>query len=283
MIQELQEEGFTVKKACSLFGVSQSGYYRAMKKRPTPRQERYVKIKERIISLFFLHKGRYGRVRLRRELKKEGLKVSEKFIAQTLKERNLMARKRRGHRPKTTTQGKEKAAPNHLQTRVPTAPNQVLVTDITYLPTKEGFLYLSALMDLYTRKIKGYALSNSLHTNLTLESLEDALGKHPELIGALHHSDRGCQYTSHAYAEYLKRYQLKPSMSATGYCYDNAAMESFWATLKTEIGDEPIKVFESKEHARQEVFEYIEGYYNTIRIHSGIDYRSPDELECSAA
>ena len=272
-----------MKESCALFKVSQSGYYAAVNARATERQKHYLSLRDQIIKTFYFHKGRYGRIRLKRELADDGIIVSEKFIAKVLRENGLVARAKRGFRPKTTTPGEGNAAPNHLKNRQVTAPNQILVTDITYLPTKEGFLYLSGIMDLFSRKIKGFALSESLHTNLPLAGLEDALKKCPELIGSLHHSDRGCQYTSHAYGEYLKKYQLKPSMSATGYCYDNAAMESFWATLKREIGEEYTPVFETREHAKQAVFEYIEGYYNTIRKHSGIKYQSPNKLEKESA
>lgn len=283
MIEELSSQGHSVKECCHLFKVSQSGYYAARKNTPTERQNHYLSLEQQVLKMFFLHKGRYGRIRLKKELEKAGINLSEKFIAKVLKENRLRARGNRSFRPKTTTQGEGSIASNHLKTKEINAPNQVLVTDITYIPTKEGFLYLSALMDLYSRKIKGYSLGESLHTQLTLESLEDALKKHPELIGSLHHSDRGCQYTSYAYAEYLKKYELKPSMSATGYCYDNAAMESFWATLKREAGEIYTPVFGSKEEARQAIFEYIDGYYNTVRMHSMVDYQSPDEIEKNEA
>ena len=234
-----------------------------------------------MLKIYHSHKGRYGRIRIKKELEKAGVTLSEKFISQVLKSEGLYARGNKAFRPKTTTHGEGNVSENHLKTTKVTAPNQVLVTDITYIPTKEGFLYLSALMDLFSRKIKGFHIGESLHTVLILKSLEDALEKYPELIGALHHSDRGCQYTSYAYREYLKQYQLKSSMSGVGYCYDNAAMESFWATLKREIGEEYTPVFKTKEEARQLIFEYIEGYYNTTRIHSSIDYQSPNSLEKS--
>lgn len=279
MIESLSSQGHSVKECCLLFKVSQSGYYAAQKSTPTDRQNHYLSLEKKVLKMFFLHKGRYGRIRLKKELQKEGVTLSEKFISKVLKDNGLRARGNRAFRPKTTTPGEGNVSSNHLKTKEVNRPNQVLVTDITYIPTKEGFLYLSALMDLYSRKIKGYAIGESLHTQLTLESLEDALRKHPELIGSLHHSDRGCQYTSKPYAEYLKKYKLKPSMSATGYCYDNAAMESFWATLKREVGEDYTPVFNTKEEAKQAIFEYIEGYYNTVRMHSSIGYQEPNLLD----
>jgi len=134
-------------------------------------------------------------------------------------------------------------------------------------------------MDLHTRVIKGFHSGDSLETSLVLKALDNALYRYPELSGSLHHTDRGCQYTSSAYREALQTRQIKLSMSALGYCYDNAHMESFWASLKCEIGEQPISEFETKEEAKQAIFEYIEAYYNTIRLHSSIDYKTPLNFE----
>jgi len=191
----------------------------------------------------------------------------------------LRARKRRSFRPKTTQTSSQNIAPNTLAETTTTQPNQVTVTDITYIRTKEGFLYLSAIMDLHTRLIKGYHTGDSLETSLVLQALKKALTKYPQLEGSLHHTDRGCQYTSHAYQAALSSSDVELSMSAQGYCYDNAHMESFWATLKCEIGDQSIHEFETKEDAKQAIFEYIESYYNTRRVHSALDYKTPLQFE----
>jgi len=191
----------------------------------------------------------------------------------------LFARKRKRFRPKTTqVDQRAKYSLNHLKAFHPGAPNEVLVTDITYLPTKEGWLYLSGVMDLYSKKIKGYALSDSLQTNFCLRALHSAVRSYPRLKGALHHSDRGIQYTSKAYQDQLREFKMTSSISAKGYCYDNAAMESFWATLKKEFLPDS-KVFHTKKEASEAVFEYINTYYNTIRRHSSIHYLSPLQFE----
>ena len=282
---QLQQEGHSVASCCQLFKVSQSGYYESKKREHqlTRRQQHYQSIADEIEALFWKHKGRCGRIRLRRYLQDLEIKASEKFIDKVMKERDLQARRKRRYRPKTTQVTAKKFAENKLANYSPKSANEVIVTDITYLRTQEGFLYLSAVMDLKTKLIKGYSCSESLHTDFTLQSLATAMHRHPELKGAIHHSDRGCQYTSHAYLKSVQDYGLELSMSAQGYCYDNAAMESFWATLKLEMADEAHTVFETKEKARQAVFEYIDGYYNTVRIHSAINYQTPQQAELALA
>jgi len=283
MIGKLQQDGHGVAACCQLFKVSQSGYYESKKRvdRSTSRQLHYKLLADKIEALFYQHKGRCGRIRLKRYLQAMGTQVSEKFIDKTMKARGLLARRKRSYQPKTTTVTATKFAPNQLVNNSPKSANQVIVTDITYLRTHEGFLYLSAIMDLKTKLIKGYSCSDSLHTDFTLKSLATAMRHYPELKGAIHHSDRGCQYTSGSYTKAVQNYGLKLSMSAQGYCYDNAAIESFWATLKLEMGIEAHTVFETKEQARQAVFEYIDGYYNTVRIHSAIDYKTPQQAEAA--
>ena len=236
-------------------------------------------MKQEIIDCFHAHKSRYGRIRIQKELEEEGLTLSQPFISETLRDNGLRARSKAPYRPKTTITSKTNIADNTLASTCTHRPNQVTVTDITYIKTKEGWLYLAAIMDLHTRVIKGYHVGESLETSLVLQAFHKALSNYPELAGSLHHTDRGCQYTSKAYKEALEANQIKLSMSAQGYCYDNAHMESFWASLKREIGDEPIDEFETKEDAKQAIFEYIYGYYNTVRKHSALNYKSPLETE----
>jgi len=262
-----------------MFEVSQSGYYDSLSRTPSQRELRNEALKKAITEVFHRHKGRYGRTRIWYELKSLGLSVSEKLVGKLMHSLGLFARRRKRFRPKTTqVDRRAKYSKNHLKGMSPDAPNQVLVTDITYLPTKEGWLYLSGVMDLYSKKIKGYALSDSLQTSFCLRALHSAVNSYPKLKGALHHSDRGIQYTSRAYQNQLRDFQMKSSMSAQGYCYDNAAMESFWATLKAELLPES-KVFQTKREAAQAVFEYIQAYYNTIRRHSSLGYLSPLQFE----
>lgn len=153
--------------------------------------------------------------------------------------------------------------------------------DITYVATKEGWLYLAGFMDSYSKLIKGYSISDEMPTALVTKALENALVSYPKLRGAVIHSDRGSQYTSHAYQEKLNHYDLKISMGKTGCCYDNASIESFWSTLKTECFPAN-NVFETKREAKAAIFEYIEAYYNTQRLHSTLNYSTPLAAEKAA-
>ena len=151
------------------------------------------------------------------------------------------------------------------------------MSDITYVFTRQGWLYLAAVMDLYSRKIIGWASSDSLATNLVTTALQQALAQRRPPAGLLHHSDRGCQYASHDYRRLLKTCHIQPSMSAQGYCYDNAAMESFWSTLKTEWLHP--QTFLTRPQAHSAIFDYIETFYNPIRLHSALGYHSPVDYE----
>ncbi len=195
----------------------------------------------------------------------------------------LLARKKRSFRP-TTTQNiaRLKYAPNRIKDRPTTsAPNQVVVTDITYVATKQCWLYLAAVMDLYSKRINGHQIEEYMQTDLIGKALEKAVKHHPKLTGCVHHRDRGSQYTSRQYLQQVSDYGLQSSMSAKGNCYDNAAIESFWSTLKTEAFPESV-TFESKETARQAIFEYIDGYYHTQRMHSSLNYLTPLAAENAA-
>jgi transposase InsO family protein len=156
-------------------------------------------------------------------------------------------------------------------------PNAVWVADITYLPTEEGWAYLAAVMDLGTRQIRGWALKDTLRTELVAEAFSQAVHRHRPAPGLIHHSDQGCQYASDAYRQLLDRHGALSSMGRTGNCYDNAAMESFWATLKTELLRG--RPFASRQQARLALFDYVEIFYNRHRLHSALGYRSPAVFE----
>lgn len=279
----LKSAKHSIPMLCNLFGVSQSGYFSSLKTSSTPRRIRRDNLGEKISEIFRDHKGRYGRPRVYREMRKQGEQISEKMVGSLMRSKGLVARKKRAFRP-TTTQNtaRQKYASNLLKDHpVTTAPGEVLVSDITYVATKEGWLYLAGVMDLHSKMIKGYEIQETMHTELIVKALDTAMKRDPKLTGSILHSDRGCQYTSSQYLEKLDDYQLQVSMSAKGNCYDNAAMESFWATLKTEAFPES-GVFESKEAARQAIFEYIEGYYHTLRMHSSLNYLTPLAVEEAA-
>lgn len=280
MIVEIRKDSdHSVAALCQLFEVSQSGFYSLLNRRDSSRKIRRKKLEKEVLEVFHEHKARYGRPRIYRTLKAKGVHISEKMVGSLIRENNLQARKKKPFRPKTTRQGApSKEIPNLLKKPPnPTtgeAPSATLVTDITYVATREGWLYLSAIMNLKSKYIHAYRLESHLRTELVTDTVEEAIRKAPELSGSVLHSDRGCQYTSHSYAHTLQQHQLQISMSATGNCYDNAAMESFWSTLKTESFPDS-GVFETKEAAKQAIFEYIEGYYHTKRIHSSLNYLTP--------
>ncbi len=284
MISQIRKEAnHSVAILCQLFEVSQSGYFSFLSRPPSPRSQRRQNFTQKIQALFHQHQHRYGRPRIYRHLKTQGEHVSEKMVGSILRAEGLRARRKKPFRPKTTlTSHSARFVPNLLkQQPLPTRANQVLVSDITYVATQEGWLYLAAIMDLKTKVIKGYQIDERMPAELVCDALKNALQKYPHIRGAILHSDRGCQYTSQLYLQTLKHHQLQASMSETGNCYDNAAMESFWATLKTECFPHS-GVFETKEAARQEIFEYIEGYYHSLRIHSSLEYRTPLAAELDA-
>jgi transposase InsO family protein len=282
-ITHLKNKKHSILMLCKLFETSPSGYFSSLKAPVSPRKIRRERLKTKITTIFTQHKSRYGRPRIYRQLLDEGEQLSEKLVGRIMRSESLVGRRKRAFRPRTTHNiFRPKYAPNLLKNQpISTAPKQVVVTDITYVATKEGWLYLAAVMDLGSKIIKGYAIEESMHTELIIKALEKAMKGDPELAGSIHHSDRGCQYTSQEYLQKLTDYHLVKSMSARGNCYDNAAMESFWATLKTEAFPES-GVFESKEAARQEIFEYIEGYYHSQRIHSSLNYLTPLAAEMAA-
>lgn len=282
-ITHLKNRNHSIPMLCRLFEVSPSGYFSSLKTPVSARKIRREKLTTKITNIFTQHKSRYGRPRVHRQLRNQGESISEKMVGQLMCAEGLVARKKCSFRPRTTQNiSRPKYAPNLLKDRAaPTAPNEVIVTDITYVATKESWLYLAAVMDLHSKKIKGYEIQETMHTELIGKALEKAMKQYPNLTGCIHHSDRGCQYTSHQYLKKLTDYGLQSSMSAKGNCYDNAAMESFWSTLKTEAFPES-GVFESKEAAKQAIFEYIEGYYHTQRMHSSLNYLTPLAAEIAA-
>jgi len=215
-------------------------------------------------------------------LRAKGLRHGNNRIARLMREQNLRVRQKRRFVPRTTVADKTAAAaPNHLlQRSSPQRLNEVWVTDITYLPTREGWLYLAAEMDLYSRRILGWSTREDLATELPHAALENALQtRGSKQNGLLHHSDRGCQYTSTEFRQRLKLRGITASMSRTANCYDNATMESFWATLKAECFGPSIPATRSQ--ARSMVFDYIETFYNPVRLHSALGFQSPVAFELS--
>ena len=268
--------------ACQTLGVSRSGYHAHLRKPQRPRRRQDARLATEIRAAFAASRNTYGSPRLVHALRGKGLRHGKNRIARLMREQHLAVRQKRRFVPRTTITDKTSpVAPNHLLKRsAPKRLNEVWVTDITYLPTREGWLYLAAEMDLCSRRILGWSTHDRLATELPNAALERALqtrGSRPS--GLLHHSDRGCQYTS---AEFRHRLQLRgitASMSRTANCYDNAAMESFWATLKAECFGATIPA--TRAQARSMVFDYIETFYNPVRLHSALAFQSPLAFENS--
>ena len=275
----MREQGYTIAELCEAFGLSPSGYHASRSRPPSPRELENRRIAKRVGELHgggFT--GSYGSPRATRVLNSEGLRCSENRVARVMKNEGLKATTKRAFKPKTTVRDEgSPVAPNRLSSSPPpSVPGQQLAGDITYVSTGEGWLYLSVAIDLFSRKVLGWSIGESMPASLVSSSLSKA-SRYPFIPGGLFHSDRGCQYTSSEVGRQLDRLGLTPSMSAKGNCYDNSTCESFFATLKAE-GFPPGGTFPTKAEARRTIFEYIETFYNTTRLHSSLGYLSPNRF-----
>jgi putative transposase len=265
---------------CELLAVSRSGYYRWKQQRPTKRQQEDAELAERIAAAHHRSRKNYGAPRIVRELGEDGTRISKRRCARLMKVKGLRGRKKHRRRPQTTESRHTHApAPNLLaQNPAPMGPNQAWMTDITYIETGEGWLYLAAILDVWSRRVIGWCCGPTLHVSLVLVALNRALLERRPPPGLLHHSDRGVQYACDQYRQALAAAAIVCSMSRKGNCYDNAAMESFWSTLKTETGlDGALPI--SRRAAELIVFDYIEAFYNPTRRHSSLGYLSPVAFE----
>jgi putative transposase len=278
-IQEVSET-YPVSELCELLGVARSGYYAWSKQVQTEQESLNEELTKRITELFAEHKRRYGSPRITSALKREGRRCNHKRVERLMRQQGLQARKKRRWRPRTTdSKHTNPIAPNRLQEGIQTTTiNQVWIQDITYLPTEEGWLFLAGVLDLHSRRVIGWSMQETLETSLPLAALEMALFRRGFPAQVIHHSDRGCQYASREYRAVLQKHEFLASMSRKGNCYDNATMEAFWSSLKTELQDEHMDRL-PKAEVRQLVFEYIESYYNRKRFHSSLNYQSPVEFE----
>jgi transposase InsO family protein len=270
---------YSIEDLAWAMDVSRSGYYRWLKAPESKRAQASRQLTEHIRQIYLNHRKCYGSPRIFHELRRQGIATSENRVARLMKVAGIKARSKRAFRPRTTDSNHPNPiAPNQLKMiDRPTAANQVWVADITYVWTREGWVYLAAVMDLFSRRIVGWALGRTLETSLVKEALQRALASRRPASGLLHHSDRGSQYASSAFRALLHAWQIKPSMSGPACCYDNATMESFWSTLKTEI--QPPTPFDTLQDARRAIFDYIETFYNPKRLHSALDYQSPVDFE----
>lgn len=266
---------FRVEKMCRVLGVSRSGYYKWLKAEPSQQELQKFKVMERISYHFCDNKERYGSPKITYLLNSEGIETTERTVSNYMQEMGLRSCVSRKFKVQTTDSNHEDPiAPNILNQQFAVQqPNQVWVADITYIPCREGRLYLASLLDLCTREIVGYRLGERMTVDLVLGALEDAYVKKQPGEGLLHHSDRGSQYASEKYRKKLESHRMRASMSRRGNCYDNACIESFHSLLKKELIY--CTKFRTKEQAQQEIFEYIELFYNRKRIHSALGYLSP--------
>lgn len=276
---EQSKDEFPVAHLCETLEVSESGYYAWLQREPSARELENVRLTEKIGVIWRKFRKIYGAPRIWLELIEKGIKVSLNRVAKLMREAGLQGKMARRKRPATTQSDPTHAvAPNLLNRNFKGHQRkQIWLTDITYIDTDEGYLYLAALMDLGSREIVGLAMADHLRTELTLDALNMAIFQQQPASGLMHHSDRGSQYTSHAYQQRLVDAGIVASMSRTGNCLDNAPMESFWATLKRECAD---YVFANHLQARAEIFSYIMGFYNRTRRHSALDYHAP--ITCAA-
>lgn len=263
---------------CAALGVSRAGYYRWKDVEPGSRAREDAELGEAIRLVHGEHRSVYGSPRVQRELRKRGRHHSRKRIARLMRAAGLCGKCPRRFVPCTTPSGHdEPIAPNRLAEHPqPTAPNQVWVSDITHVRTAEGWLYVAAIMDLYSRRIVGWATSASLAAELVLAALAMALLHRRPPAGLLYHSDRGVQYACGDFRAALTEARWVASMSRKANCYDNAAMESFWSSFKRECAD---AVFATRRDGSAATFDYIETFYNRVRLHSALGYQSPVDFE----
>jgi putative transposase len=272
---------YPVRRLCLYLKASPSGFYDWEQRQvhPCARALENQSLAEEIDRIHTRSRKTYGAPRVEKELRKKGRCHGRNRVARLMKQKGLCGRQKGRYRVQTTDSNHdEPIAPNRLaEAPKASAPNQIWVADITYIKTGESWLYLAAIMDLYSRKIVGWAMGEHIDTALILKALFMALLHRQPPASLLFHSDRGVQYASADYRAALDQAGLVASMSGKGNCYDNAVMESFWSTLKLELVYR--RDFQTRAHARSEIFDYIELFYNRLRSHSALNYLSPVDFE----
>jgi putative transposase len=278
-INDLRDE-FDVHVMCNILGVTAAGFY-AWRDRPeSARATRARELSTQIRAVHDDTRGVYGSIKITKALRHRKTIVNRKTVAKLMKGLGIRSKVSRRFCVRTTDSNHANSiAPNMLNQDFARAdaPDKVWGADITYIPTREGFLYLAGVMDLCSRKIVGWSMSDSMTTDLVERAIDAALLTRQPAFGLLHHSDRGVQYTSARYRALLDEHGVTASMSRVGNCYDNAMVESFWGKLKCEMVHH--ERFTTKAQARAAVFEYIEVFYNRKRLHASLDYQSPEQFE----
>ncbi len=272
------KEEFPVLRMCKVLGVSASGYF-AWKERPACRRQKGdMVLLAHVRSAFALSNGTDGSPRMLRELRDNGLSIGRRRVAWLMRENGLEARQKRRFKRTTDSLHAFPVAPNLLdQDFAATGPNQKWGADISYVWTREGWLYLAVVIDLFARRVVGWATSGRLHKELALSALRRAIAVRRPATGLIHHADRGSQYCAIDYQAELRRKGILISMSGKGNCYDNAMVETFFKTLKVELVWRT--VFQSRAEAKEAIGRYIDGFYNPLRRHSALDFKSPLQFE----
>ena len=273
-----EKASFPVAAMCRVLGVTRQGYYAFVKRPPSARALEEDRLRERLKELHVESRQTYGSPRMLRALRAEGVRVSKRRIERALRVLELRVKLRRPFRRTTQSDPGHVPAPNLLDRAFQASrPDERWVTDITYLWTQEGWCYLAVILDLFSRSVVGWAVDRTMSTTLPLQALDVAVRRRQPRPGLLHHSDRGCQYTSAEYRHVLTQLGVSVSMSRKGNCWDNAVAESFFATIKTELFYR--QSWPTLEHLRSSLFEYIEVFYNRKRLHSSLDYKTPSQVE----
>jgi transposase InsO family protein len=263
---------------CHVLEVSENGYYNWRKRGKSQRKQDDEQLTERIKDAYDDNRGVYGSPRIHAELKEQGIHCGRKRIARLMREKGISAGRKRQKARTTDSSHDSPIAPNLLSRDFTAdAPNKKWLTDMTFIATREGWLYLAGVLDAYSRKLIGWAMGKEHDAELVKEALRMALIQRQPGAGLVHHSDRGSEYASKSYQGLLHQHNIQISMSRKGDCYDNAPMESFWGTLKEEgVGK---VIFQSRKEAKTAIFDYIEVFYNRKRRHSSLGYLSPVDFE----
>ncbi len=276
---EAEKTGFPVQFMCRMLGVSRSGYYGWRGRAPSARSREDGALTERIHEIYARSRRTYGSPRVHAELRTLGTRCSRKRVERLMRQAGLRGCMRGRRRGGTTRRGQRSAAAEDLVKRnfAATEVDKVWVADITYVATREGFLYLAFILDVHSRRIVGWAMENHLRTELVVDALQMAVWRRKPAPGLVHHSDQGVQYTALSFSERLREVGITPSMGRTGSALDNAMAESFVSTLKAELLSE--LEFPTRQAAKTAIFEYLEAFYNNRRLHSALGYMSPSDFE----
>jgi putative transposase len=282
MLVDAEKAQYPVEVLCEVLGVSPSGYYAWRQRAPSPRSKQDAQLAVEVAAAHTKSGKRYGSPRVHRALRKRGVRVGKKRVERLMRERGIVGRQKRRFRRTTDSNHDHPIAPNVLgRDFAPKAPSTAWAGDVTYIATGEGWSYLAVLLDLYSRRVVGWAMSPTNDTDLALAALHRAVASRRGVArGLVHHTDRGSPYASTEYRTALDSYAMVASMSRTGDCWDNAVAESFFATLRAELVDH--ETYATGDAAERAIGQYIEGFYNAERLHSHLDYVSPIEFELKA-